>query len=90
MYNILLESVAGKKKENPLSGREKLTILEIYDDWPNFFTRVESKTYKDGRAKKVIEWFAHGNLYFLKGPDSNHEPFKWLNILIALVRKQKS
>ena len=29
MYNILQEGVAGKNKQNPLSGRQKLTILEI-------------------------------------------------------------
>ena len=64
MINIIIDSNTnvqyfaegrGWKKGNntPLSGRAKLIILKILRRLTQFFfTRVESKTYKNGRAKK--------------------------------------
>ena len=54
MYNILQEGVAGKKEtKTPIRERKINYFRNVRTtELIFFFTRVESKTYKNGRAKE--------------------------------------
>ena len=53
MYNILQGGVAGKKETKPPIREGKINYFRNFRTTEQFFfTRVESKTYKNGRAKR--------------------------------------
>ena len=90
MYNILQEGVAEKKETKPPIREGNINYFRNFrTNELIFFTRVESKLTKPGEQKKWFNGLLLGICIF-KGPDSNYEPFKWLNILTAPVGKQKS